>query len=192
MLEFFFDKKDLHDVKNAIHNLYQVAEKKFGSHIVGSMLDENKLKKAKSSDEIELQHANTLKRITGNPQEQTDIDENSQPVEQHSRVYFGSYVEVAKGNLTQASEITEETQEIEYNGDINTVITKLTKCYNELKSTMESQISSTVSSVVDAKIKPLYNNKLLKWERHMRLSTITSLLSSILILSQLIANMTRS
>ena len=155
VVRVFFDKENLTSVKHAIHNLYQVAESKFGSTITSSMLDEIKLRKAKSSNEIEIQYANRLKQITGNPQEQSDIEAHSKPAEQKSRVYFGSYVDVAKGNLTQASELTDLTQELEDTGDIKSILTKLTQCYDDLKKNMETKISSTVGSIVDEKMKPL-------------------------------------
>ena len=155
VVRVFFDKGDLNQVKHAIHNLYKVAEMKFGASITSNMLDETRLRKAKSSNETEIQYANKLKQINGNPQEQVDIDEHSKPAEQKSRVYFGSYVEVAKNNLTQTSEITEMTEDIEYSGDIKSVITKLTQCYNELKNNMETTISTTVGNIVDEKIKPI-------------------------------------
>lgn len=155
VVRVFFEKDHLHHVKNAIHNLYQVAEQKFGPDITRTMLNETKLRKAKSSDEIELNHANGLKKITANPQEQCDIDENSQPAEQKSRVYFGSYVDVTKANLAQDTDLIDLTQDIESTGDIKSVISKLTQCYNDLKNYIQTTISTTVGSVVDEKIKPL-------------------------------------
>lgn len=79
-------------------------------------------------------------------------------------MYFGSYVEATKGTQSQTSELThdvasnddsETTNDIEFNGDIKSVISKLTQCYNELKNNMQTTISTTVSSVVEEKIKPL-------------------------------------
>ena len=164
VIRVFFDKGDLMGVKNAIHNLYTVAESKFGVELTKKMINEASLKKAKSSNETELQHANKIKQIAGNPQETNDNEDNTKPSDQKSRVYFGSYVEATKGTQSQTSELThdvasnddsETTNDIEFNGDIKSVISKLTQCYNELKNNMQTTISTTVSSVVEEKIKPL-------------------------------------
>ena len=114
------------------------------------MLDEEKLQRAKLSHDTELQHAYKLKELTGNPQGRSD-DNDFTPPNHRARDHFGSYVDVAKGNLTQTSELTIESMEKD---DVQTVISKLTNAYNELKNSMTTSISSTVETIVDQKIEP--------------------------------------
>ena len=124
----------------------------FGHIIARQMLDEEKLRKAKSSNDVEIAYAARLKTIS-NPQGPDDNDENSKPAERNAPCFFGSsYVEVTKGNFTQTSEITHEVENTE---DLRTVVSKLTQTYNELKTSMDTTIQNAVEDAVTTKLQPI-------------------------------------
>ena len=75
-VRIFFNKEDLPIVKHTIHNLYPQTVRKFGQDVAAYMVDEDPLKRAKSSNEIELAYDSRLKTITNNPQGPTDDDED--------------------------------------------------------------------------------------------------------------------
>ena len=88
-VRIFFHKDHLSQGKNAIHQLFTKTEEMFGHIIVRQMLDEEKLRKAKSSNDVEIAYAARLKTIS-NPQGPDDNDENSKPAERNARCFFGS------------------------------------------------------------------------------------------------------
>lgn len=152
-IRIFFDGSHLREVKHAIHNLYPATVQKFGSTLAQSLVDEDQLKRAKSSNDIELAYASKLKTMIGNPQGPTEDDEHSKPPERNSRCFFGSsYVDVTKGQLTQTSEIT---QDLDSNEDLRSIVTKLTNNYNALKNSMSSSITAAVNDAVSAQVDPI-------------------------------------
>ena len=150
-LRIFFDKEHLAQVKHAIHHLYPTAMQVFGATVLSTILDEDELKSAKSSHETELSHSNRLQQLTGNPQGPDESEDNTQPMESLGRCYFGSYAEVTAGNITQTSDLTQDTE----SDDLRTTVTKLTESYNELKKSFESTLTTTIENIVNKKIKPL-------------------------------------
>lgn len=154
-IRIFFLQKDLAQVKKAIHNLFQATVNTFGHHLASTMLDEDNLKKAKSSNDIELAHASKLKTLSSNPQGPDDADDDSKPADRNARCYFGtSFVDVIQGNSTQTSAITQDN---ETGDDLRSVVTKLTASYNELKHSIDASIQTAIDNVINNDIKPLKN-----------------------------------
>lgn len=149
-IRVFFDKANLAPVKHAVHNLYPMASQVFGPTVISTMLNEEELKRAKSSHETELTHSTKLTGLTGSPQGPDDASENTQPIEKRGRCFFGSYAEVTT-NVTQTSELTQET----IPEDLLTTVTKLTESYNELKNTFEMKLTTTIDTAFEQKIRPL-------------------------------------
>ena len=101
-------KDDADAVKDAIHNLYPHVVDTFGENLAAHMIDENSLRREKSSSDVEKEYIRRLKAKTGNPQGPDDMSSYSQPQQQRAKGYYGTYLEVNCGNQTQTSEITHD------------------------------------------------------------------------------------
>ena len=101
VVHVLFQKEDADAVKNAIHNLYPHVVDTFGEDLATYMLDEESLRRAKSSSDLENEYTRRLKEKTGNPQGPDEISTYSQPQQQRAKGYYGTYLEVTRGNQTQ-------------------------------------------------------------------------------------------
>ena len=154
-VRFFFNQEHLVPVKDAIHNLFSKTVQTFGQATATKMLDEDSLKKAKSSNDIELAYSSRLKNLNSNPQGPDEETDHSTPSERNARCFFGtSYVDVAKTLSTQTSAIT---QDIENGDDLKSVVTKLASSYNELRESIDTSIQTAITNVISTDIKPLKN-----------------------------------
>lgn len=111
IVRVLFETTDADKVKQAIHNLYPHIVETFGEDIAATLIDENSLKRAKSSSNVEKQHSKRLKEKSGNPQGPDDMSSYSQPKQQNAPGYYGTYLEVTQGNQTQTSEITNDNDD---------------------------------------------------------------------------------
>ena len=151
-----FNETDADDVKNEIHNLFPHVVDTFGEDLANYMIDESNLKRAKSSSDVEKEYTKKLKERTGNPQGPDDMSSFSQPQQQRTRGYYGTYLEVAQGNQTQTSEITHENDEINDN-DLRSQVKAIAAAQKKLESSMTSTITSVVSSTVNSHMAPIRN-----------------------------------
>ena len=113
------------------------------------------MKRAKSSNDIELAYSSRLKNLNSNPQGPDEETDHSTPSERNARCFFGSsYVDVANTLSTQTSAIT---QDIENGDDLKSVVTKLASSYNELRESIDTSIQTASTNVISTDIKPLKN-----------------------------------
>ena len=113
VVRVLFHKDDADEVKDAIHNLYPHVVDTFGEELAKQMINEESLKRAKLSSDVEKDYTRRLKEKTGNPQGPEEMSAYSQPKQQRAKGYFGTYLEVARGNQTQTSEITQDIEDEE-------------------------------------------------------------------------------
>ena len=77
----------------------------------------------------------------------------SQPKQGKARCYYGTYLEVAQGNLTQTSEITHDS--IENEPDLRKQVIAIANAQKSMETNMNSTISSAVTSSIQAHINPI-------------------------------------
>ena len=153
VVRVIFNKKDVELVRDAIHDLYGITETIFGKRLTKHMLDENDLKRAKTSIDTAKAHTKKLRSITSNPQGPDDLTHFSQPKQGKARCYYGTYLEVAQGNLTQTSEITHDS--IENEPDLRKQVIAIANAQKSMETNMNSTISSAVTSSIQAHINPI-------------------------------------
>lgn len=114
------------------------------------MLNKHDFENAKSTYVAELSHSQTLIQLSGNPQGGSDAGTSTRTSKQKTTFHFGSYLDVSKGEATQASEITQEVD--------NQTMSELRDTVKSLKESqlkIEQNLVSTVNNAVDNKIQPL-------------------------------------
>ena len=148
---FHVDHTD--EVTHVIHNLYDHAETVFGSDLTATLLDKANLQRAKTSHDIEKEHSKRLKAINvnANPQGAEDKSTHSKPKQTKARGYYGTYLEVAQANQTQASDITNDT----LNDDDD--LRKQVRDLAQAQRTMETSMTSTIASVVTTQLQPIHS-----------------------------------
>ena len=95
------------------------------------------------------EHSKKLKAISGNPQGPDDQSTYTQPRQTKAKCYYGTYLEVTQGNLTQASEITQDS------GGNDSDLRKQVQEIATAQKNMASSINSTISTIVSTQIAPL-------------------------------------
>ena len=146
IVRVLFYKEDIEMIREVIHNLYDYAVEVFGEQLTAHMIDVDELRRAKLSVDSAKAHSKKLKVLSGNPQGPDDQTTYSQPKQTKARCYYGTYLEVAQSNLTQASEITQDS--IEHDGDLRQQVQAIAKAQQNMANSMNSTISSIVSSQI--------------------------------------------
>ena len=148
VVRILFHKDDERRVKEAIYNLYDVAVEVFGDELTKQMIDINELRRAHVSGDNAKEHSKKLRELSGNPQGPDEHSTYTQPKQAKARCYYGTYLEVAKGNQTQASEITQDSTE---DSDLRKQIQEIAQA----QKTLESSLPTTIGTVVSQQLAPI-------------------------------------
>ena len=170
LLRVLCEKNDRYEVERAMHQLYEQTVATFGQEIADTMLDKAALRKIKSAHGVEMQHSKKLIALSGNPQGPSDSSISSNKSRKNAHAYYGTYLEVSKTGVTQASEITNvsETSEIEQmRSTLNSLVQK--------QSDMEASLPSMINNSIDTKLDPLKSEiSQIRNETNTKLNSIES------------------
>ena len=156
VVRVLFQKEDADAAKNAIHNLYPHVVDTFGEDLATHMIDEESLRRTKSSSDVGKEYTRHLKERTGNPQGPDEISTYSQPQQQRAKGYYGTYLEVTRGNQTQTSEIAHgnDNDNVEAN-DLQSQVKAIAAAQKSLESSMKNSISKAVTNAVSTQLAPI-------------------------------------
>ena len=150
VVRILFNEDDRYDVEHIIQNLFAMTVEKFGKDLAQEMLNESELQKIQANHKKEINHSQTLLQLSSNPQGGSESTQFLTATSRKTNFHYGSYLDVTKGEQTQPSEITSDN-------DLQT-IDDLRAAIKEIKSkqdSFEANLSSTIDTAVESKIKPL-------------------------------------
>ena len=108
IIRVLFKQDDRYDVEHILQNLYQMTVEKFGQARTNTILDEQELQKLKSNYKYEINHSQSILQLSANPQGGSESSRFSTANNRKTNFHYGSYLDVAKGENKQTSEITNE------------------------------------------------------------------------------------
>lgn len=152
VVRIMFNQNDRYDVEYILQNLYSMTEEKFGKEITSTLLDETELKKLRSNYKEEINHCQTLLQLSANPQGGSESSQYATASNRKSTFHYGTYLNVAKSEPTQTSEITADNE--------TQTISKLRQAVQELKNKQdefESNLTTKTDNAVTTKLQPLQN-----------------------------------
>lgn len=149
VVRIIFFKPDRYDVEHAIRNLYDETVKTFGKVITDTMLSEQDINAVKFSHQAELDHTQKLLHMTGNPQGPEDSPAPPRRVTKKVNLYYGSYLEVTKGDNSKVENTTTH--------DDNTVssMQQSMQSLMDRQEALENNLQSTVDNAIDKKLAPV-------------------------------------
>ena len=115
------------------------------------MLDQNALKKIKSTHSTEISHSKRLISLSGNPQGPSDSPTTTRP-HKKAYAYYGSYLDASKNESNQNNESMKVSD--------STDLTQMKATLNELvqkQNEMEKSIPLLINTTVDAQLSKINN-----------------------------------
>ena len=149
IVRVLFHQNSRYDVEHILQNLYSLTLDTFGKQIADIMLDEKELKKIQTNHKDEISHSQSLLQLSANPQGGSDPSQFKNATNRKTTFHYGTYLDVTKGENTQASEITT---------DQDNTVNELRNAVKDLQSkqeSLENKLSTTIDNAVDKKIIPL-------------------------------------
>lgn len=108
VVRILFLKEDRYDIELIARNLYDETVKKFGPQKTDFMISKQEIGDVKFSHNAEMSHSQQLLSMTGNPQGPSEQSVPSRKQDKKVKLYYGTYLDVAEGEPSQTSEITQE------------------------------------------------------------------------------------
>ena len=157
VVRILYHKDDRYDVENIITHLFEHTVKMFGAPIASTLLNEQDCSKHKHNYSEELSHSQSLIHMSENPQGGLEPSQHKKLNNRKTPLYYGSYLNVTKGEDTQTSEITQESKIVENTGGNETLedLRKTVEAIKAQQKDMESSIMNKVDTAIENKIDPL-------------------------------------
>ena len=151
LIRIMCHKKDKFEVERAMLELYDQTLTAFGQEDTEDMLDQDALKKIKSTHSTEISHSKRLISLSGNPQGPSDSPTTTRP-HKKAYAYYGSYLDASKNESNQNNESMKVND--------STDLTQMKATLNELvqkQNEMEKSIPLLINTTVDAQLSKINN-----------------------------------
>ena len=151
IVRILFFKQDRYDVEHIIRHLYEETIKTFGEPMTNLMLSKQDLDDVKLFHMAEMSHSQKLLSLTGNPQGPGESpDTSTRKSDKRVDLYFGSYLDVTKGEPSQTSELTQENKDQTIQSIQSTI-----QSLADRQTALETSLQDTINNTVDTKLAPV-------------------------------------